>query len=885
MTGRTLGHYEILEKLGEGGMGVVYKARDARLARFAAVKVLPAARVGDGERRVRFMQEARAASALNHPNIITVYEVNVDRDDLYIAMELVEGKPLDQLIPAGGMRIKAALDAAIQVADVLAKAHTAGLVHRDLKPGNIMLTADGRVKLLDFGLAKFIEGVGPESATCTMATLTQEGSIVGTAAYMSPEQAEGKPVDARSDLFSFGAVLYEMLSGQRAFRGESIVSTLAAVLEKDPAPLSAAVPRDVERIVTHCLRKEPPRRFQHAGDIRLALEDALSGAETGGASATGAQAARRPRFRWSYLGIAAAVVLAWGAGWWFRTDPRPPTDLDLKRLTGDPGLIANTAISPDGQLIAYSSDRAGNGDLDIWVQHRRGGDPIRITNDTGDESDPSFSADGAQIIYRARDGIYLVPALGGDPRHLAKSGGRPRLSPDGKRVVYQNAGGVRFTSQVFLLDVASGQPRRVAEKLPGARYPVWSPDGRYLLIESFDRFQPVARQAIWWLVSADTLEPLPLGPSPGIPEQWLPGDRILFTTVGEDRARLDASDVTNLGVVAISPRRTRFTTTPRRLTNGTAILESGSVAADGTMVVRAGSYRSNLWILPLDANAGKVMGPAQPLTQDVAFTVEPSISSDGRRLAFTSDRDGDEKVWLMDLPTRSRRRLTPLSGREYRPVLSPDGMKLAYGVGVPIGNPTTMVADLTSLDQPAAPHMACRQECAILWGWWPDSRGFLVTLADIHSIGLVPPAGGAREFTRSTNQLFQPIPSPDGQWMFIVSNGTKIAHLQNGKMPDPSQWKPTGEHGDLYRWSPDGNTVYFVDDRDKFLCIWGRHLNPATKQPVGEAFSVYHSHGARLSMLGLSSSSAIGPAVARDKIVFAQAERTGNVWIGKLDLK
>jgi predicted Ser/Thr protein kinase len=563
MTGRTLGHYDILEKLGEGGMGVVYKARDTQLGRFAAVKVLPAARIGDGERRARFMQEARSASALNHPNIITVYEVNVDGEEIYIAMELVEGRPLDQSIPAGGMRLKAALEVAIQVADALAKAHAAGLVHRDLKPGNIMVTADGRVKLLDFGLAKFIEGAGPESATHTMATLTQEGSIVGTAAYMSPEQAEGKPVDARSDLFSFGAVLYEMLSGRRAFSGKSVVSTLAAVLEKDPAPLGAGVPRDIERIVTNCLRKEPARRYQHAGDIRLALEDALGDAGSARTSGTVASsAARRNWFRWSYVGIAAVVLLAWGAGWWFRREAPPPADLKLKRLTGDAGLTTGAAISPDGRLIAYASDRAGNGDLDIWVQHRGGGDPIRVTHDTADEYDPSFSADGAQIVYAGRDGIYLVPSLGGEARRLAKSGSRPRLSPDGKRVVYQNRAVARALSQVSLLDVGSGKPHQIAEKLSEARYPVWSPDGRYVLVETVDDPQGGNRQARWWLISTDTLKAEVVGPSPGVPEQWLPGDRILFTTVGDNRMRISAIDVANLGVVAISPARTRFSRRP-----------------------------------------------------------------------------------------------------------------------------------------------------------------------------------------------------------------------------------------------------------------------------------------------------------------------------------
>jgi Tol biopolymer transport system component len=314
-------------------------------------------------------------------------------------------------------------------------------------------------------------------------------------------------------------------------------------------------------------------------------------------------------------------------------------------------------------------------------------------------------------------------------------------------------------------------------------------------------------------------------------------------------------------------------------------MEGGSVAADGTVVVAADSFSSNLWNLPLDANTGKVRGTPEALTQGIAFTAYPSISIDGKRLAFSSDEDGSAKVWLMDVPSRRRRRLTPLPGDEYRPILSPDGTRVAYLAGK-TRDSITMVADATSMDQPGAPQNACDKQCVLIWDWWADNRGFLVTMSDVRVIGFVPSGAGVVEFTRSTNRLFQAHPSPDGQWIVIMNgSGMQIAHLQNGKMPDPSRWKPTGERGDLYRWSPDGNTVYFTDSRDGFRCIWGRHLNPATKEPVGEAFAVYHSHGARLSILGLTDSGAVGLAVARDRMVFAQAERGGNIWMGKLDLK
>jgi len=276
MLGQTIAHYRIIEKLGEGGMGVVYKARDLHLDRFTALKVLPPEKVADPERKRRFVQEAKAASALNHPNIITIYDISSDQGVDFIAMEHVAGKSLEQLIRHKALRLEEALKYAVQIAQTLAAAHAAGIIHRDLKPGNIMVTKEGCVKVLDFGLAKLSQRETSESnATVTLEAATEEGTILGTVAYMSPQQAEGKKVDARSDIFSFGSVFYEMLTGRRAFRGESAASVLAAILRDEPEPVSQIVeglPREAERILSQCLRKNPGERFASATDLKSALE-------------------------------------------------------------------------------------------------------------------------------------------------------------------------------------------------------------------------------------------------------------------------------------------------------------------------------------------------------------------------------------------------------------------------------------------------------------------------------------------------------------------------------------------------------------------------------------------------------------------------------------
>jgi eukaryotic-like serine/threonine-protein kinase len=294
MIGQTLGHYRIDSKLGEGGMGVVYRAFDSHLDRAVAIKVLRPDATASPDRKRRFVQEAKSASALNHPNIIHIYDIDTadlpDGPTAFIAMEFVPGKTLDQWICKNGLSLKDALKYAIQIADALTRAHAAGIVHRDLKPANIIVAGDGRVKLLDFGLAKLTEKVegDPEGATATITAQenpqTEEGAIVGTVAYMSPEQAEGRKVDGRSDIFSFGSVLYEMVTGRRAFEGANRISTLAAILHKEPkaaSEISAAVPMELEKIIARCLRKDAERRAQGIADVKLALEELKEESESG----------------------------------------------------------------------------------------------------------------------------------------------------------------------------------------------------------------------------------------------------------------------------------------------------------------------------------------------------------------------------------------------------------------------------------------------------------------------------------------------------------------------------------------------------------------------------------------------------------------------------
>ena len=347
MTGESLGHYRVLEKLGQGGMGVVYKALDTRLDRPVSLKILPPDRVADPERKRRFVQEAKAASALNHPNIVTIYDIGSHNGVDFIAMEFIDGKTLDQLIPRHGMRLNDVLRFAIQIADALDKAHSSGIMHRDLKPSNVMVDNSGRVKLLDFGLAKLTDrtDAGEQDLTLTQQAKTDEGMVIGTVSYMSPEQAEGKKIDARSDIFSFGALLYEMLTGRRAFHGDTPASTLAAVINLAPKPLAELAPetpRDLEKIVMRCLRKERERRFQHISEARVSLEELKEESESGRLSAFAPTPKRRRSLALPVVAGAAAVLGL--AGWGYHASirqPAAPAETKIMQLTRDSG-VTNT---------------------------------------------------------------------------------------------------------------------------------------------------------------------------------------------------------------------------------------------------------------------------------------------------------------------------------------------------------------------------------------------------------------------------------------------------------------------------------------------------------------------------------------------------------------
>jgi len=427
-SGTRLGPYEILAPIGAGGMGHVYKARDTRLDRIVAIKVLPTDKIADPERKQRFRQEAKAASSLNHPNIITIYDIGSEDGIDYLAMEFVAGKTLDQLTPRNGMRIGELLGYAAQVADALAKAHQAGIVHRDLKPTNVMVSSEGLVKVLDFGLAKLTQpSSGADDATKTMAALTSDGAILGTTCYMSPEQAEAKPVDSRSDVFSFGTMLYEMTTGQRPFQGQSQVAVLSAILREEPksvGEIRPEIPNELTRVIARCLRKDPSRRFQHMDDLKVALEELKEESDSGILSSSSVRVAMAPAApsnrRWVWIGAGAALLIGVAiASWRLKTTAAvPEAPLQPIPLTSYRGSESHPSFSPDGNQVAFTWNGEKEGIFDIYVKLIGPGAPLRLTSGSEDSESPMWSPDGRSIAFTRGNSdqkfsVVIVPALGG----------------------------------------------------------------------------------------------------------------------------------------------------------------------------------------------------------------------------------------------------------------------------------------------------------------------------------------------------------------------------------------------------------------------------------------------------------------------------------------
>jgi Tol biopolymer transport system component/tRNA A-37 threonylcarbamoyl transferase component Bud32 len=798
--GQSLGRYRILARLGAGGMGVVYSARDSKLGRTLALKFLKEEFTGDTSAFERFRREARTLSALNHPNICTIYDVAEAEGRSFIAMEFVPGKTLDERIGRKGLKLEEVLKYAAQIADAMAKAHDAGIVHRDLKPTNIIVTDTGQVKLLDFGIAKFARQVlDSESAvTATLSAVTrahtEEGVIVGTIAYLSPEQAEGMTIDARSDIFAFGAVLYEMLTGVKAFKRESRSATLAAILHEEPKPLHElvpAVPPEVEKLVGRCLRKDPERRLRSMADLGLALRELREESESGrltASTAAGTPPKSRKNLVWPSA-LATAAVGALMVTWWTGShQSQPKAPLKAVPLTTYPGIEKNPSLSPDGSQVAFSWNGEKQQNFDIYVKAIGPGPPLRLTTDPAEDWSPAWSPDGSSIAFlrsvgAGRLSVMLTPALGGVERKLA---------------------------DVWIPDRAWMHGPFLA----------WLPDSQSLVIA--DRL-PKDGPSVLFSLSMRTGERTqltfpPLGTiGDGCAAVSPDGSSLAFC-----RSAGTLGDWTYYVYMAALDRDSKPHGEVRQLTFDREMIDGLTWASDSRRVIYG---TGELWTLPVFSGpAGASMGKREKLDLGGGIA-SPTISRHSSRLAFSRTAGGDQDIWRMRIPEPGGKpeepvRLIASTRAEFAQQYSPDGGRIAFesarGGNLEIWSCDSEGGSCTQLTW-----MGTRYNGVPTWS--PDGRSiaFYSRVDGKSQIFLVGAEGGAvRRLSSGATNDFYPRWSRSSQWIYFASNRTGMHQVWRMPADGGTAVQVTRNGGFAARESPDGKWLYYTRSENSDSGLW-----------------------------------------------------------------
>ena len=679
--GTRIGPYEVLSLLGAGGMGEVYRARDTKRGRDVAVKILSPSFTADADRVARFEREARLVASLNHPHIGAIYGFEDTGTVPALVLELVEGDTLSDRVRRGPLPVLEALAVAQQIADALDAAHRAGIIHRDLKPSNIKITPDGVVKVLDFGIAKAFaaEGSGADLSTSpTMTGGTIAGAILGTAAYMSPEQARGQPVDKRTDIWAFGCVLLEMLTGSSVFRRETVTDTIAAVVGAEPEwkALPAETPGSVRRLLTRCLQKDARRRLHDIADARIELEDAM---------VTPAEPAPvPPSRRWSrvalsalVLGTATTLVLLWTTRDRFGRPAEPsPPDARVTRLTDLPGLEESPAISPDGKSVAFSAGVGGKRQL--FVQLIAGGAPLQVTSDPVDHESPRWSPDSSSILYfspavsgTAQGSIWEVPALGGVPRRIVNSVGGADVSPlDGRLALF------RLAKEGIQLVTAPTDGSRfdvVAEFAPATYYlyPRWSPDGRWIAFQRGDglRFDV-------FVAPATGGEPRRLTHE----NNMMSGFAWLTDSTGIVYSSSRGGTMPYLPTLGLW-QVTLGDGSIRRVTSGETSYVSPDISKSGAILVGRMKLQSDIWKFPVDGLPAENVRRGVRVTRQTGQVLTPTASPGDKEVAYLSDSGGHANLWVVNTESGGLRQIT----HERDPnvalgalVWSPDGHAIAF---------------------------------------------------------------------------------------------------------------------------------------------------------------------------------------------------------------
>ena len=816
-SGARLGPYEILSPLGAGGMGEVYKARDTRLERTVAVKVLPSHMAASPESRQRFEREAKTISQLSHPHICALYDVGREGETEYLVMELLEGETLSDRLAKGGLPLEQTLRYGVEIADALDKAHRQGIVHRDLKPGNVMITKSG-VKLLDFGLAKAMAPAKPQSSLTSLPTqqgLTQEGTILGTFQYMAPEQLEGKEADARTDIFAFGCVLYEMATGKKAFSGSSQASLISAIMQNDPPPISTFQPMSpaaLDRVVRKCLAKDPEDRWQNAADLGSELRwIGESGSQTAVAIPVATRRKNRERLAWAVailaLLLAGAAVFRSGRG--TRAFAIP---MRSSIILTDKSALRSIALSPDGTRLAFvARDPAGKNLLWIRPLDSLTAQPLLGTENP---SFPFWSPDGRSLGFFADGKLRRIDASGGPPQTLGEApvprgGSWSRegvilFSPVVDGPLYRVSASGGLATAVTQLDKSRGESTH--------RWPYFLPDGRHFLylVASFGSGEEKEKMGIY-VRSLDSKEERLIVAAKSTLAYAAPG----FVLFRRER---------HLVAQPFDAQRLRITGDPLLVAENIQYFPqtSGalfSVSENGLLVYQSESTSVLSRLLWLD-RSGREIGSLGA----VGDQANPRISPDGKRVALdiTDHQSGNVDVWIYQSAGGVATRFTSDPAIEAGPIWSPDGQRIAF-ISFRRGHPDIYQKSSSGAGIDEA--VLASDRTKYVTDWSPDGRFLLFRALDATTnleLWVMPVGGDGKPipFIKTTFGVNQGQFSPDGRWVAYASNESGKWEIAVAPFPGPGgNWKVSTAGGTEPRWRRDGKELYYIAPDGKLMAV------------------------------------------------------------------
>ena len=867
LIGKKLNHYRILSLLGAGGMGEVYLAEDTKLGRKIAIKLMPARFAENAERRQRFEREAKAVSALNHPNIITIYGIEQAENIDFIATEFIDGRTLHERIKEKPVSSQEAIDVAIQVAGALESAHSLGIIHRDIKPANIMLRQDGYVKVLDFGLAKLMMVKG-DSGDSRTREQTAQHQIMGTIFYMSPEQALGEKVDTRTDIFSLGVVLYEMLSGVQPFKGASDAAVYNATINKTPPPLSelnVEVPLELSQIVEKAIEKDSANRYQTAAQMRLDLTQLKH--DTSFANYVPVSVVKAVRSRSlvtivALLFLGAAVAVYFAA---FRPASKPPSaqNLNFTQFTTSGTAIA-PSFSPDGKTVLFTSIESGN--WDVYFQRVGGSNPINLTKETAeDDTQAVFSPNGEMIAFRSErqgGGIFLMGATGENVRRVSDSGYYPSFSPDSREIVYCSApfddptNRRVYPSSLWVLNIASGERRELTKV--DAVQPNWSPGGDRIAFWGLDAggSRNIAT------ISATGDEPVAVTDDPAL--DWNPvwsrdGRSLYFAS--------NRGGSMNFWQVAIDEKTGKAAGNPEPFTVPSAFGQDLSFSQDGKNLAYAQKVSpANLISVDFDPQTETVAPNPTAITQGTRFIRDPFVSPDGEWIAFDAVKDKQADIFVIRRDGTNLRQLTDDISRDRAPRWSADSRKLIF-----YSDRSGVMEDWSiNIDGSGLTQVSFGEGGAVAF-WSPEGKRILQ-----NKIGAYPSILDAEKPFNDQTPSRLPIKSDEGNWMMAYDwtpNGEKIAGTRVSPRTEYSgvavydlstqQYRELTATGAWPVWLGDSRRLLFYDKTKIFL------LDTATGR-TKEIMSIQPSE----SFLGIT--------VSRDSrsIYYVLEKKESNIWLG-----